>query len=92
VLTDLDTAPIEERLRATLRMLAKLTREGTVTADDMRVVLSTGATRQQVEDALAVGTAFNITNRLADAFDFKVLDEDGFAAGARFLLKRGYGS
>jgi uncharacterized peroxidase-related enzyme len=92
VLTDLDTAPIEERLRATLRMLAKLTREGTVTADDMRVVLSTGATRRQVEDALAVGTAFNITNRLADAFDFKVLDEDGFAAGARFLLKRGYGS
>jgi alkylhydroperoxidase family enzyme len=72
-------------------MLDRLTRDGTAGADDMRAVLAAGVTRQQIEDALAVGAAFNITNRLADAFDFEVLDEDGFAAGARFLLKRGYG-
>src|SRR5262249_52548094 len=48
VLSDLETAPIEEPLRATLRMLRKLTREGAVTADDMRAVLAAGATRQQV--------------------------------------------
>ncbi|MFC7277275.1 carboxymuconolactone decarboxylase family protein [Paractinoplanes rhizophilus] len=90
VLDDLATAPIEEGLRATLRMLDKLTREGTVTAADMREVLASGVSRAQVEDALAVGAAFNITNRLADAFDFRVLDEKGFAAGAKFLLKRGY--
>ena len=35
-LADLETAPIEEPLRATLRMLGKLTREHAVTADDMR--------------------------------------------------------
>ncbi|MEV6304504.1 peroxidase-related enzyme [Actinoplanes sp. NPDC051861] len=91
VLADVDTAPVAPELRATLRLLTKLTRDGTVSADDMRAVLAAGVTRQQIEDALAVATAFNITNRLADAFDFEVLDEDGFAAGARFLLKRGYG-
>ncbi|WP_328474300.1 carboxymuconolactone decarboxylase family protein [Actinoplanes sp. NBC_00393] len=91
VLTNLDTAPIEEGLRATLRLLDTLTRQHTVTAADMRAVLAAGVSRQQVEDALAVCAAFNITNRLADAFAFEVLDKDGFDAGAKFLLKRGYG-
>jgi uncharacterized peroxidase-related enzyme len=90
VLADLDTAPIEDGLRAMLRLLDKLTREGAVTPTDMRDVLAAGVTRQQIEDALAVATAFNVTNRLADAFGFEVLDAGGFAAGAKFLLKRGY--
>lgn len=90
VLTDLDSAPVEEPLRATLRMLGQLTARGTVSADDMRAVLAAGVTPQQVKDALAVGAAFNVTDRLADAFGFQVLSPDGFAAGAKYLLKRGY--
>ena len=90
VLTDLDSAPIEEPLRATLRMLGTLTATGTVSADDMRAVLAAGVTAHQVRDALAVGAAFNVTDRLADAFDFQVLSPDGYAAGAKYLLKRGY--
>jgi hypothetical protein len=45
---------------------------------------------QQVEDALAVCAAFDTTNRLADAFGFAVLSPEGSAAGAKYLLKRGY--
>jgi uncharacterized peroxidase-related enzyme len=90
VLTDLDSAPVEDGLRATLRMLGKLTREGKVDAEDMRQVLSVGVSRGQVEDALAVCAAFNTTNRLADAFGFEVLGPEGFEAGAKYLLKRGY--
>ena len=90
VLADLESAPVEEPLRATLRMLGQLTATGTVSADDMRAVLAAGVTPQQVRDALAVGAAFNLTDRLADAFDFQVLSPDGYAAGARYLLKRGY--
>jgi uncharacterized peroxidase-related enzyme len=90
VLADLESAPVEDGLRATLRMLGKLTREGTVSAADMRQVLSAGVSRQQVEDALAVCAAFSITDRLADAFDFEVLSPEGFDAGAKYLLKRGY--
>jgi uncharacterized peroxidase-related enzyme len=90
VLADLDSAPVPEPLRATLRMLGTLTREGTVTAQDMRQVLAAGVSRQQIEDALAVCAAFNITGRLADAFGFQVLSPEGFDAGAKYLLKRGY--
>jgi uncharacterized peroxidase-related enzyme len=90
VLSDLETAPIGEPLRATLRMLGKLTRENTVSADDMRAVLASGVSRQQIEDALAVCFAFNTTDRLANAFGFEILSQKGFEAGAKFLLKRGY--
>lgn len=90
VLSDLETAPIDERLRATLRMLGKLTSEHEVTPDDMRAVLAAGATRAHIEDALAVCFAFNVTDRLADAFGFELLSREGFEAGAKFLLKRGY--
>ena len=90
VLSDLETAPIEEPLRATLRMLGKLTREHAVTADDMRAVLAAGVSREQIEDALAVSFAFNTTTRLADAFGFFVPGPNAFEAGAKVLLKRGY--
>jgi len=90
VLADLETAPIEEPLRATLRLLGKLTREHAVNADDMRAVLSAGVSREQIEDALAVCFAFNTTNRLADAFGFFVPGHKGFEAGAKVLLQRGY--
>jgi uncharacterized peroxidase-related enzyme len=90
VLADLESAPIEDGLRATLRLLGKLTREGNVGTEDMRQVLSAGVSRQQVEDALAVCAAFNTTGRLGDAFGFEVLTPEGFEAGAKYLLKRGY--
>ena len=90
VLTDLESAPIEEPLRATLRMLGKLTRDGKITPDDMRDVLATGASPQQIKDALAVCASFNTTNRLADTFGFTQLTPADFEAGATYLLKRGY--
>jgi uncharacterized peroxidase-related enzyme len=90
VLADLDSAPIEDGLRATLAMLGKLTSEGTLSAEDVRVVLSAGVSPQQIEDALAVSFAFNTTDRLANAFAFEVLSPEGFEAGAKYLLRRGY--
>ena len=56
----------------------------------MRDVLTAGVSPQQVQDALAVCAAFNTTDRLADAFGFELLSPEGFEAGARHLLKRGY--
>jgi alkylhydroperoxidase family enzyme len=89
-LGDLDSAPIEEPLRATLRMLGTLTREGGISSADARAVLAAGVSRQQVEDALAVCFAFNVTARLANAFDFAVAGPAAMNAGAEHLLKRGY--
>ena len=90
LLSGLDTATIEEPLRATLLMLDKLTRDHAVDADDMRVVLAAGASPQQIEDALAICFSFNVIGRLADAFGFLVPGPEAFEAGAKYLLSRGY--
>jgi uncharacterized peroxidase-related enzyme len=87
---NVDTAPLTEPPRATLRFLQKLARERTVNADDVSAVLAAGASRAQVMDALAVAFAFGVTNRLADTFEFAIPGADAFEAGAKFLLARGY--
>jgi AhpD family alkylhydroperoxidase len=89
-LSDPETAAIGEPLRATLRMLRKLTREHTVDADDMRAVLAAGVSREQIEDALAVCFTFDTVDRLSRTFGFFVPSPEAFEAGARFLLARGY--
>jgi uncharacterized peroxidase-related enzyme len=91
VLSDLEAAAIEEPLRATLRMLRKLTREHAVNADDMRAVLAAGVSRAQIEDALAVCFTFNTVDRLSRTFGWFVSGPKAFQAGAKFLLARGYG-
>jgi alkylhydroperoxidase family enzyme len=89
-MADSESAPVGERFRATLRMLAKLTRDGHLSAEDVRAVLESGVSHKQVEDALAICYAFNITNRLANAFGFEVMNPDAFQEGAKYLLRRGY--
>src|SRR5947209_4572308 len=89
-LANLETAPLTEPLRSTLRMLGRLTREDNVDADDMSTVLAAGVSEQQIKDALAVALAFNVTDRLADVFDFAVDDSAAIKAGAKYLLARGY--
>ena len=90
VVADLDAAPLDEPLRATLVMLRTLTREHAVGADDVHKVLAAGASPAQVEDALAVAFAFNVTARLAEAFRFAMATPEAFESGAKYLLARGY--
>jgi len=91
VLADLDTAPIPEPLRATLRMLRKLTQTHAVGVEDMRALLAAGVTAAQIRDALAVAFCFNVIDRLADTFEFHVPEPAAFKFAAKMLLgKRGY--
>ena len=91
VLEDLDTAPIEESLRVTLRFLDLVTRTPeAVSADDVRGVFAAGVTRSQLDDALAVCWCFNVIDRLADTFEFHVPEASAFEASAKMLLTRGY--
>ena len=89
-LADLESAAVGDGLWATLRMLGKLTREGDLAVEDVRPLLDAGVSRDQVQDALAICFAFNVTNRLANAFGFEVMSPAGFQAGAKYLLQRGY--
>jgi alkylhydroperoxidase family enzyme len=91
VLADHRTAPISDKLRATLGFLEKVTTApDTLTPADAQAVLDTGVTRQGVKDALTVAALFNTINRLADAFDFEVGPPEAFAAAAPMLLRFGY--
>lgn len=88
VLADAGAAP--EPLRSVLNLIKGLTRDNTVATAAIRAALDAGASRQQLEDAFAIAFAFNVTDRLADAFSFAVLDAEGFDAGAKHLLSHGY--
>lgn len=89
VIKDIATAPIDDKLRATLLVLAKVTRE-TVTAQDLEGLLALGVTRSQIKDALGVAWCFNVITRLADTFQFEVGSQASFDASAKSLLTRGY--
>lgn len=91
VLDDLESAPIDEKLRATLRFLRKVTLSpDEVTAADADLVRAAGASDAAIEEALYVAFLFNIYNRLADTLGFDVLDAKGLALSAKFLLTIAY--
>lgn len=91
VLLDWTTAPIDERLRATLGFLRKLTLEpDALTGADAAAVLATGTSPQALEDAIVVAAGFNAIDRVADALGFEVPDAAGFEASGRSLLRFGY--
>jgi hypothetical protein len=90
VLADVETAPIDDKLRATLKLLRTLTKEHAVTPAEIKTVLATGVTKSQVEDAFAVCFAFNVIDRIADTFEFHVGPRAHFDIGAKMLLTRGY--
>jgi hypothetical protein len=91
VLEDLDAAPIEPRLRETIRFLRQLTREpDLIDARAVERVAATGVSRLALEDALLVAFCFNLITRLADALDWHIPDQSGFETSGRSLLERGY--
>lgn len=90
-LSEAPDAAVPATLRATLTLLARATRSReAVTADDVRAALEAGVTPAQVRDALRVAFCFNVINRLADTFAFRVGADEEFAASARMLIARGY--
>ena len=87
------TAPINERLRATLGLLEKMTlRHESLTADDVRAVGRTGVSKSAISDALEVAFLFNIYDRLADSMGWDVPSRSTgyYQTGAKRLLEHGY--
>jgi alkylhydroperoxidase family enzyme len=91
VLEDFETAPIDDKLRATLRFLQKVTlHPEQVALADAAAVRAAGVSEEALVDALYVCFAFNLIDRLADSFHFEVPPAEAFAAAAPLMLKRGY--
>lgn len=92
VLSDFETADIDERYRAALAFLRVMT----LTPDELgaahvRRALDAGVSRAALGDAIAVGALFAIVTRYADALAFAIPTDDELAKAGAMLLKRGYG-
>lgn len=91
VLADLASAPIDDKLRATLAFLRDVTKDhAAITAERVEPLLALGITAPQIKDALAVAFCFNVITRLADTFEFSIPPDSGFETSAKMLLSRGY--
>lgn len=91
VLEDWRTAPLDERTRAMLAFIEKLTlRPDEVTTDDIGPLRAAGLGDAAIEDAIHVCTLFNVYDRLADSFEFDIPEQAGFEQSATMLLRRGY--
>ena len=82
---DWRTAPVDERLRATLGFLEKLAlRPDELAAADAEAVLATGVRKDALVDAIHIAALFCMIVRLADSFDWRVpSDEELARAGTR---------
>jgi alkylhydroperoxidase family enzyme len=88
---DWRTAPIDDRLRATLGFVEKLTLHPTeLTKADADSVLAAGVSREALRDAIHVAALFNMIVRLADSLGWDVPDFEEFHARADRMLASGY--
>jgi alkylhydroperoxidase family enzyme len=91
VRADWRTAPVDERLRATLGFLEKLTlRPSEVTSEDAKAVRAAGVSEDALVDAIHVCALFSMIVRLADALGWDVPPPESFAARAPAMLEGGY--
>jgi alkylhydroperoxidase family enzyme len=90
-LDDWHTAPIEEKLRATLGFLEKLTlAPGDIMPEDVETLRVASLSDQAIEDAIYVCVYFNIIDRIADSLGFDVPSAEYFAVRAGNFLREGY--
>jgi uncharacterized peroxidase-related enzyme len=88
---DWRTAPIDERLRAMLGFIEKLTlRPDELTSADADAVRAAGVTDDAIVDAIHVAALFSMIVRLADSLGWDVPPYKSFSARAQAMLSGGY--
>lgn len=86
------TGLLRPEVQAILPFLDKLTLEpDAVGPADVQELRAAGLSDEAIRDAIYVCAAFNVIDRVADAFGFEVPPPDLLRAASRFLLKKGYG-
>ncbi len=91
VLNDFETAAIDDRLRAMLRFLQKMTlTPADLSPEDGEALRRAGVSPAAAIDATGVALSFNLIDRLADSFSFAVPPQSVFARMASKMAKGGY--
>ena len=86
------TAPVNEKVRATLGFLQKLTRTpDAVCPEDLQAMKDAGVSKRGIEEAIYICFVFCTINRLANAFDFELANEKSLNRVGFVLYNMGYG-
>jgi alkylhydroperoxidase family enzyme len=89
--SDWRTAPVDERLRAMLGFLEKLTlRPEELGKDDADAVRATGVSGEAMVDAIHVAALFNMIVRLADSLGWDVPTWESCLDRGEAMLSRRY--
>lgn len=92
VLDDWRHAPINDRLRAMVGFLEKLTlHPKAVWTDDLEPLHQAGLNDTAIKEAITVCFLFCLINRLADAFEFEVPTAPSYSRLGFVLYNMGYG-
>ena len=88
---DWRSAPVDDKLRATLGFVEKLTLWPTeLSAEDAAAVRAAGVSPEALVDAIHVAALFNMIVRLADSLGWDVPEFEEFHARADRMLAGGY--
>ena len=92
VRTDLDSAPISEKLRSLLRIAGAVQESGLVVSPDMVAAARLqGATDVEIHDTVLIAAAFCMYNRYVDGLGtFAPNDPNVYAKKAQNIVEKGY--
>lgn len=92
VKTDLDTAPVSDKMKALLTIAGKVQQDGrTVTETDVAEARRHGATDVEIHDTVLIAALFCLYNRYVDGLATFTPDEPGFYETlAERIVRRGY--
>jgi uncharacterized peroxidase-related enzyme len=91
IVEDAEEAEFRPEAKAMIRLIEKVSRyPDLVTTQDVEAVRAAGVSEAAIEDGLAICFAFNLINRLADAFEYDWDSERHRSQGARALVRFGY--
>lgn len=89
-IADVDTAPVEDRIKPVLRYVGKLTHSpARMTEADAEALFSAGWDERALHDAVLVCALFNFMNRMVDGLGVQA-DSSYFPVSANRLHERGY--
>ena len=92
VLNNWRTAPVNEKVRATLGLLEKLTLSpDEVSPADIAPLRASGLSDEAIAQAIYICALFNVINRLADSFDFEMPTPKETQRVSLYLFRLGYG-
>lgn len=90
LVSDIESAPVEARLRPILRYLRKLTRDPVhITRDDATAIYDAGWNEHALHDAVAICGLFNLMNRFVQGLGIRGDASYALSAGQR-LHDEGY--